>query len=434
MNNKVVHHSKSRDPGIHLDVSPLEGNNPSSAEYSIKFVMPQDSSNLQDVQYVIQLSDPNDPDAEAAELPAKFTSAPTNGGIGCEGARAHGRARMEDSPAILTFKDGIKDGARRIEVWAGWATNHEAVTLTDKVVIVAGHGVNNAQHDNYEGFDDFLYYDDMIEAELEEEDIEEEREALQKEIEFAEEDAVEALEEKRIEMEGMDSVINEAEEEVVEALEANRKDVNKALNELKDEIILKQKDHALEKKEKQQDHKIDEAKRKEAQKKHHERHAHLEDMERHFKDGSEDPRKEKLRDVLDMKDNLEESLEQLKKNDMREHSNAKRRHIKPLPKKEVKINMQELKHKVKQKLNVEKLKETLGVNELFESKEIKRLRGKLQEGIPRGGESVYHAEKGKPLPPEGKHFLLIMFSFFVIVGFVRWFLDKRRRSKKGRRE
>jgi hypothetical protein len=430
MNNKVAHHSESREPGIHLDVSPLESGKPSS-EYSVKFVMPQDA-HVQDVQYVIQLSDPDDP--EAAELPAKFTTAPTNGGIGCGGARAHGRARMEDSPAIVTFNDGIKDGVR-IEVWAGWATGHEAVTLTDKVVIVAGHGVDNAQHGNYEGFDDFMY-DDRVLAELEEEDIEEEREELEKEIEFAEEDAVEALEEKRIETEGkMGSVINEAEEEVVEALEANRKDVNKALNELKDEIILKQKDHELEKKEKHQDNKIDEAKRKEAQKKHHERHPRLEDMERHFKDGSEDPRKEKLRDVLDIKDTLEESIEQLKKNDMREHSNAKRRHINPLPKEELRIDMQELKHKVKQKLNVEKLKETLGVNELFESKEMKRLRGKLKEGIPRGGEAVYHAEKGVPLPPEGRHFLLVMFSFFVIVGFARWFLDKRRRSKKkGRRE
>mmetsp|Transcript_18944 Transcript_18944/g.28297 ORF Transcript_18944/g.28297 Transcript_18944/m.28297 type:complete len:496 (+) Transcript_18944:8-1495(+) len=424
MNNKILHHSKSIEPGVHLDISPLESNKPSSSEYAVKFVLPQDT-HLNDVQYVIQLRDPED-FFEDAELPAKFTSAPTNGGIGCGGARAHGRARMEDSPAIVTFNDGVKDGAR-IEVWAGWATGHEAVSLTEKVVIVAGRGVNGQHFDDFGEFDDYLY-DDMIAAELEEEDIEAEREEIEKEIEFAEEDAVEALEEKRIETEGMGSVINEAEEEVVEALEANRKDANKALNELKDEIILKQKEHA-------QNHqtKIDEAKRKQAQKKHHDRHPDLEDMERRFKDGSEDPRKEKLRDVLDIKDNLEESIEQLKKNDMKEHSNAKRRHIKPLPKEELKIDMQELKHKLKQKLNVGKLKEKLGVNELFESKEIKMLRGKLKEGIPRGGESVYHAEKGAPLPPEGKHFLFIMFSFFIIVGFARWFLDKRRRSNKGRR-
>ena len=305
--------------------------------------------------------------------------------------------------------------------------------MTDKVIIVAGRGVSNAQHDNYEGFDDV--WDDTTEAELEEADIEDEREEIEKEIEFAEEDAVEALEEKRIETEGMGSVINEAEEEIVEALEANRKDMNKALNELKEEIILKQKEHALERKEKHQNKKIDDAKRKEAQKKHHERHAQLEDMERHFKDGSEDPRREKLRDVLDIKDNLEESIEKLKREDMREHSNAKRSHIKPLPKEELKIDMKELKEKVKQRLNVGKLKETLGVNELFNSNDMKMLRGKLKEGIPRGGESVYHAEKGVPLPPEGKHFLMVMFSFFVMVGFVRWFLDKRRRStKKGRRE
>ena len=88
--------------------------------------------------------------------------------------------------------------------------------MTDKVIIVAGRGVSNAQHDNYEGFDDV--WDDRIEAELEEADIEDEREEIEKEIEFAEEDAVEALEEKRIETEGMGSVINEAEEEIVEAL------------------------------------------------------------------------------------------------------------------------------------------------------------------------------------------------------------------------
>ena len=419
MNNKILHHSKSIEPGIHLDISPLESNKPAN-EYAVKFVVPKDT-HLNDVQYVLQLGDPDDP--EAAELPAKFTSAPTNGGIGCGGARTHGRARMDNSPAIVTFNDGIKDGAI-IEVWGGWATGHEAVTLTDKVVIVAGHGVNN----DGDYFDDYIY-DDMIEAELEEEDIEEEREAIDKEIEFAEEDAVEALEEKRIETEGMGSAINEAEEEIVEALEANRKDVDKALNELKDEIILKQKEHAKN----HQNKKADEEKRKQAQKKHHERHPGLEDMERHFKDGSDDPRKEKLQNVLDIKDNLEDSIEQLKKNDMREHSNAKRRHIKPLPKEELKVDMQELKHKLKQKLNVGKLTEKLGVNELFQSKDFKNLRGKLKEGIPRGGESIYHAEKGAPLPPEGRHFLFVMFAFFIIVGAARWFLDKRRRSRKGRR-
>lgn len=422
MNNKILHHSESIEPGIKLEVSPLDSNKPST-QYSVKFALPKDT-HLNDVQYVIQLGDPDDPEAE--EFPAKFTSAPTNGGIGCGGARTHGRARMEDSPAIVTFDDGVKDGTR-IEVWAGWATDHAAVTLTDKVVIVAGHGVSNQHHDDFEGFDDYIY-DDMILAELEEEDIEEEREEIEKEIEFAEEDAVEALEEKRIETEGMGSVINEAEEEVVEALEANRKDVNKALNELKEEISLKQKEHAKN----HHDKKIDEEKRKQALKKHHERHPDLEDMERRFKDGSDDPRKEKLRDVLDMKDNLEESIERLKKNDMKEHSSAKKRHIKPLPKEELKIDMEELKHKLKQKLNLGKVKETLGVNELFDSKEMKMLRGKLKEGIPRGGESIYHAEKGTPLPPEGKHFLFVMFSFFIIIGFVRWFFDKRRRSKKNK--
>ena len=416
MNNKITHHSNSREPGIHLDISPLEGNQPAS-EYSVKFVMPSDAK-VQDVQYVLQLSDPDDP--EAAELPARFTSAPTNGGIGCRGSRAHGRARMEDSPAIVTFNDDIKEGAR-IAIWAGWATGHETVTLTDKVVIVASHGV-----------EDSVFYDDTIEAELEEEDIEEEREEIEKEIEFAEEDAVEALEEKRIETEGIGSAINEAEQEVVEALEANRKDMNKALNRLKDEIILKQKAHALEQKEKHHDTKIDEAKLKEAWKKHHEKHPHLEDMERRFKDAA-DPRKEMLRDVLDIKFNLEESIEKLKKEDMREHSNAKKSHIKPLPKEELKIDMEEIKRKVKQKLSVEKLKETLGVHELFNSEDMKMLRGKLKEGIPHGGESVYHAEKGVPLPPEGKHFLIVMFSFFIIVGFARWFLDKRRRTKRDKR-
>ena len=423
MNNKIVHHLESRAPSVHLDVAPLESNRPFS-EYSVKFVVPHDAQ-LNDVQYVIELSNPDDPGA--SELPAKFTSAPTNGGLGCDFTRAHGRARMEDSPAIVTFNDGIKDGAR-IEVLAGWATGHEAVELTDSVVIVSGHGVdNNQNHDGYEEFDDYLY-DDMIEAELEEEDIEEERNQIEKDIAFAEEDAVLSLEEKRVETEGMGSQINEIEEEVVEVLEANRKDVNKALNELKDEIILKQKEHA----QNRHDKNIDEAKRKQAQQKHYERHPHLEDMERRFKDGSDDPRKEKLQDVLDMKDNLEESIEKLKINDMREHSSAKRRHIKPIPKEELKIDMQELKQKLKQKLNVGKLKESLGVNELFESKDMKMLRGKLKEGIPRGGESTYHSEKGAPLPPEGRHFLFIMFSFFLVIGFFRWFLDKRRR-RKGRR-
>jgi len=64
---------------------------------------------------------------------------------------------------------------------------------------------------------------------------------------------------------------------------------------------------------------------------------------------------------------------------------------------------------------------------------MRKIREKLGEGRVRGGAAAFHGDKGKPLPPEGRHFLVVMFTLFGLVGLVRWLLDRRRRVNKGRR-
>lgn len=443
MNNGVLPHSSSREKSIRLEVSPLAGddNGAPSSEYVVKFVIPEDvRGRVSDVQYVLELMGRSSDDGARTDPPAEFTLAPPNGGIGCEGRRSHASAGKEDSAAIMTINGDAAQGAR-LEVTAGWATGHEAVTLTEKVVLVVGQGIVNSEAGGNRrklavDADDDSLQDDEAEAELEESLIEEEREDLENEIEDAEEDAVEALEEKRIETEGLGSEINEAEEGVVEALEENRKHVNQVLDSLKDTIVTSQ---AEKRKRQMALHEHTMKQRMEAQRKHREKHDRrhpkeekMEEMRRRFAKEYDDSRKDKLEEVMDMKETLSDSVKRMKKTDKKEHDRARREHIKQLPRAELKTDMEELKKHAKEK--IAKLSDTLavGVNELVNDPHVREIRGKLKKGLVRG--SVYNGDKGKPLPPEGRHFLIVMFTLFGLVGLVRWYFDKRRKTKKGRRK
>jgi len=453
MNNGVLPHSSSREPSIRLEVSPLLGDAANdvaepNSEYVVKFVLPDEArARLSDVQYVLELTDPSS-SGSGRQPPnppiAKFTVASPGGGIGCEGRRANGRTSNNsatDSSSIFTINGDAARGAS-LEIVAGWATGHEAVTLTEKVTLVVGGGVivkggTDAKKIEDAPADDDALEDDEAEAEFEEAIVEEEREHLEREIEEAEEDAVEALEEKRQETEGDWSGINEAEEEVVEVLEANRKDVSAAVESLKEEIMAKHRATA----ERLEEHKKhDAAARLEAQRKKRERQngrdrksldSKLEEMHRRFQKKNDDARKDKLDELMDLKGTLTESFAKMKDADRREHERARREHIKLLPKEELRVDMEELKKKARERMhNLSEKIDKLGVNELMKDPRVKKIR----KNLIRGGEAEFHGDRGKPLPPEGRHFLVVMFVLFGLVGSVRWYLDKRRRANKGRRK
>lgn len=273
-------------------------------------------------------------------------------------------------------------------------------------------------------------------------EIEEEREDLENEIQEAEEDAVEALEEKRVETEGLGKEINEAEEEIFAALEDNRAKANGAMDRLKAEIEAEKAKRQNEKDEKRAKdefmakHMHNMKERMEAQRKHREAHdrkrdeGKLEEMHRRFARDSYEARKDKLDELMAAKQNIQDSIGRLKKADNKEHERARREHIKRMPKEELKLDMAELKKKYTE--GIKKTIDRLGVNELMNEPHMKEMRKHLKKGYVRG--SVYEGDKGEPLPPEGRHFLFVMFTLFGLVGFVRWFFDKRRRARKGRRK
>ncbi|KAL9190380.1 hypothetical protein ACHAXT_007591 [Thalassiosira profunda] len=425
MNNGVLSHSESREPGIRIDVAAVkEDNGAPGTEYTVQFVVPEvEKSRVPDAQYVVELSS-----SEEDEVPAKFTAPAPGGGIGCDGKRTHGKA-AEGEGSVFTINADAPKGTR-IDITAGWATGHEAVSLTESVFLVVGDGIIGRGYLGNDGdaADDALE-DDEAEEELEESFIEEEREYLEEEIEEAEEDAVEALEEKRIENDGKGAEeLNEAEEEIVEALEENRIEVNQALNELKDEIETKKRAGLAE-----HQHKHKMLERQEAEARHRQEHdkrrteTRLEEMRRRFENVA-DARKEKLEHLIDKKAALQDNLDKLEQMDNREHDAARRRHIDRLPREELRVDMEELKHKAQEKLHL--LSDKLGVHELMNEPHVRAIRGQLKKGNFRGGEGTFHGEAGQPLPPEGRHFLVVFFSLFGLVGLVRWGLEKRRRAKK----
>ncbi|KAL3790850.1 hypothetical protein HJC23_004480 [Cyclotella cryptica] len=462
MNNKVKHHSESVEKEIHLEVSPSGSDGKS---FHVSFVMP-DGSSLNDVQYVLELSGGGD-----LPPPAKFTAAPSHGGMGCEDKRVYGKAGSGDSPALVTMNDGIESGVT-LEIRGGWATGHEAVTLTEPKVLTVGQEIMDPNAD----MGDDEYEDDQAEAEHEEEVIEEEREEIEEEIESAEKDAIEALEEKRIETDGLDTVIKDAEEEAVEVLEESRKGINKALNSLKDEIIIekvaKEKEHDARMREMHRTEKereeIRKQHREEMLKKHLSAEEQMQRMEHHFKD-PHDPRRERLEHFMHMRENFKGNEVKLNAVDREEHERARRDHLKTPPKEKVDADMQDIKQKVKehmaeqrrqthargeQGIQAERIREKAkfhemhkkmeedmynmqrsGVHEMMNQRDVKlvvdKLKGHLKNGLVRGGAAAYHGDAGVPLPPKARNILIGMFAMSGLVGLVRWYLDKRRRAKKG---
>ena len=465
MNNAVLPYTSSREPSVHLDVVTTslstkiistkgeEDWGPGS-EHIVQFVIPPDvkaRGTLLDVQFVLEIS------GAKSDIPAKFTTAPINGGgIGCEGYRSHGKASTttttdESSYAIFTINSDATMGAM-IKIVGGWAIGHEAVTLTESIIMFVGHGIAT----NDENDDDGLV-DDQAEVELEEEYIEEERQELVGEIDNAEVDAIEALEEKREEInnssEGPD-VVDIAEEEIVEMLEVEREDVNYALDALKDEIESQKVEQKERNNELQKQHAIHtEAQRQESQRLHRIEHNRknskedkMQELRRRFDkdttansnkdsisnnnklDASAQARLDKLDQVMDLRGAIKDSVQKLNLMDKKEHDRAYKEHISP-PTKE---RLNEMIMKVKQKMHV--ASEKLGVNELIHNNNNHGASASsMTERRMGGGDAGYHGDVGKPLHPLARIILQSIFGLVGLCGLVNYFLDKRRKAMKGRR-
>ncbi len=85
-----------------------------------------------------------------------------------------------------------------IRIVGGWASCHEAVRLTEEVVLFVGRGIVYIGETHRD--EDMPIADDLAMAELKEEYVEEERSDIMNEIEDAEYDAMHILEERRDEM------------------------------------------------------------------------------------------------------------------------------------------------------------------------------------------------------------------------------------------
>ena len=470
MNNEVKSHAASREPSIRLEVSPLGDDRAAPhAEYAVTIVVPAEArARVPDLQFVIDLS--SGPGEGPRDPPARFSEEPPGGGIGCDGHRSNGKLGNGSSAGRFTINGDAARGAR-LEINAGWAIGHEAVTLTEKVVVFVGQGVEGQtrggggagggnEHkddddhhaDDHEEFDDDdALQDDMAEAELEELLLEEEREDLRGDIDAAEEEAVEALEEKRRETGGHhgDADIDAMEERVVDALEKEGWDANEALDAVRDAIVRKQKQKLA-----QQEHakqhrgdKVVEAQKKRAAKEK------LEAMHRGFLNADADENTadkldvmmrrlhkrrdsvKKVEELRDMKGALKDEFAKLHDMDAQELQKARHRHIKPPPRKEVQRALKELKQRAQQKIKegVHKLSDTLGVNELMNDPRLKEVRGKMQRGLRGEGNGAHHGDVGRPLPPEGRHFLFVMFSLFGLAGMASWCSDQRRQRAMRRK-
>ena len=146
MNAAVVPYEKSSHKGIKLQVYSVGGDGKEGmlmvptkmsnemfyelegpqAEYVLKLhIPPEDLSALGDLQYVVDVS---------PSSPATFRGP----NVGCDRRRSHGRLKDEAGVRLKIDFDGEAadevDAADEVVVWAGWATGHEAVQLTDAVV------------------------------------------------------------------------------------------------------------------------------------------------------------------------------------------------------------------------------------------------------------------------------------------------------------
>ena len=146
MNAAVVPYEKSSHKGIKLQVYSVGGDGKEGmlmvptkmsnemfyelegpqAEYVLKLhIPPEDLSALGDLQYVVDVS---------PSSPATFRGP----NVGCDRRRSHGRLKDEAGVRLKIDFDGEAadevDAADEVVVWAGWATGHEAVQLTEAVV------------------------------------------------------------------------------------------------------------------------------------------------------------------------------------------------------------------------------------------------------------------------------------------------------------
>jgi len=106
--------------------------------YKVMMDMP---SNVHDAQYVMDLhtipSLKSTTEEEEEEESTLWSASFLGSNIGCEGKRAHGRQKKDDGLTIHISQTGTlnKDnGEDTVEIWGGWATDHEAVSLTPKVI------------------------------------------------------------------------------------------------------------------------------------------------------------------------------------------------------------------------------------------------------------------------------------------------------------
>jgi hypothetical protein len=452
MNHPVKHHSSADVQGIYLRVSPEDEEDGS---FSVEFVLPNGSS-LRDVQYVLELSE---------ESAAKFLSPPERGGIGCEDKRVYGKPG-DGKAAVLKIDDGSASSSSggTVEIRGGWATGHEAVTLVEPVVMTIGQDLLAGGEEEV----DDAYEDDQAEAEHEENILEEERAEMQEEILAVEKDVIEALEEKRLEKSQNSEDINNAEEEIVQALEEKRQEMNKALNSVKDEIIIdKAHNSKLHEDKMREMHRTESEMREfrqhraqELQRKHSQRNNNnadvvneqLQHMEHHLPQDSRT--RAKLEHFQKMRREFEGNEKVLRAIDKQEHMAAASDH-RVLPSDEVDVDTEKIKEVVHKYQMMEKMHQhdsnlhldtmhhkmeedmynmqRSGVHEMIHNRDVKgvvdKLQGHLKKGLPRGGEAYHTGEVGRPLSHGARNGLLAFFGVFVFVGVVRWGLDKRRWGK-----
>jgi len=88
--------------------------------------VPDTVSHHREVQFVVEIVEGDTDVVSTSSGSAAFKDASS----GCDGRRANGSSKKKLGPALLMPMDG-----RDVKIVAGWATGHEAVTLTDEVIL-----------------------------------------------------------------------------------------------------------------------------------------------------------------------------------------------------------------------------------------------------------------------------------------------------------
>jgi len=113
MNNQIIDASNSKYPNIRLQVSNDKSESidyEPGQEFTLTISVPYDG--VHDLQYVVETD-------EGGKM--------IGTGSGCEGRRASAR----NGESVRLSLSGTTD---TVKVWAGWATGHEAVTLTPPLI------------------------------------------------------------------------------------------------------------------------------------------------------------------------------------------------------------------------------------------------------------------------------------------------------------